>query len=516
MTCPQFPPPKYRIVLFFVFGFLFLCCESKKQVQPATAPPAIEQFPDSARYAELQNNPAFRLNQIADSAREQGDYTKAIGLYQQAMDSAAVQADSFLFYDSKLDLACVYDRLDELPKSIEMAKTVIAAYTRSGDSSRIGRGYATLAAFYGRAGMTEENLNAARKGFEIVKNHGSLIERCAAYNQMAFTYSDRGRWTEALPLLDSALHFMKASGVLDQLSSMYLNLGNARRKLNRWDEARHYLHASAELADSLGQPHIRAVALLRLSQVAESTGNYADALALFQQSTALKDSIFTSEKTRAMQELEVAYETKEKEQELKILETNRKAEIMYRNFAMALLTLTLVVAAWQFWQWRIKHRLAQRQLDQKQLELHEFTQLLLIKNSRLAELENTVRTLSTPGYFQEKSVGISSEDPNDSGADTDEEVLYSQNILTDSDWVVFKSYFDKSYPGYRQRLRNTFPQLTSAEERIFLLIKLNLSSKEAAAMQGISLNSIKKYRYRLRKRLGLEQDKGLDQFVQEY
>ena len=51
---------------------------------------------------------------------------------------------------------------------------------------------------------------------------------------------------------------------------------------------------------------------------------------------------------------------------------------------------------------------------------------------------------------------------------------------------------------------------------MFLLLKLNLSSKEAADMQGISLESIKKYRYRLRKRLGLEQEEGLELFVREF
>ena len=177
---------------------------------------------------------------------------------------------------------------------------------------------------------------------------------------------------------------------------------------------------------------------------------------------------------------------------------------------------TLAIAAGQIFQWRKKHRVAQRELENKQQELREFTQLLLIKNSRLAELEQVARAGNSPSDPEQKNAATIPKAPTLSASKRDDDDLYSQHILTDSDWAVFKRHFDTSYPGYRQRLRHAFPQLTSAEERMFLLLKLNLSSKEAADMQGISLESIKKYRYRLRKRLGLEQEEGLELFVREF
>jgi len=47
---------------------------------------------------------------------------------------------------------------------------------------------------------------------------------------------------------------------------------------------------------------------------------------------------------------------------------------------------------------------------------------------------------------------------------------------------------------------------SEAEERLFLFIKLNLTSQEAAAMLRISVDGVKKTRNRLRKRLGLGED----------
>ena len=91
--------------------------------------------------------------------------------------------------------------------------------------------------------------------------------------------------------------------------------------------------------------------------------------------------------------------------------------------------------------------------------------------------------------------------------------LYNQRILTAENWAAFKIYFEKAFPGYLFRLRNAFPSLTEAEERLFLFIKLNLTNKEAAAILGISADSVKKTRTRLRKRLALDEKTEIDEFV---
>ena len=94
--------------------------------------------------------------------------------------------------------------------------------------------------------------------------------------------------------------------------------------------------------------------------------------------------------------------------------------------------------------------------------------------------------------------------------------LYNKQILTDADWASFKIQFDKAYPGFLLRLRKANHNLSEAEERLFLFIKLKLKSKEAAAMLGITVDSIKKTRNRLKKRLGLNENELLDEFIEKF
>lgn len=455
---------------------------------------------------ELSTNPAYQLNQEGDSVRALGQYPEAIALYQRSMDSAAAQADSFLYYDSKLDLACVYDRLGELPKAIEIAEPVLYAYMRGGDTTRVGRAYSTLSALYGRANMPDKQLTTAQKGYELLRTRGSLIERCAAYNQMAFTYSGNGNWAAALPLLDSALALMQASGVLDQLCGMYLNLGNCHRNLGHWAEARRYFEHAEQLAVQSGQAHLHSVALNRLSQVAEATGRPSEALTLYRQSVMIKDSIFREDNAQKIRKMEADYVVKEKEQELSLVQARYQAEVNRRNMILVfgLLLLVAIGVYWRLWRQKMKH--SKQELARHQQALAEFAQLLRVKNTRISELEEK---------HNQEYAAIAEKEPAAGALDESDfpEGLYNSRILTDADWELFKNYFERGNPGFLIRLRSGFPKLSSAEERLLLLLKLNFSSHEVASTLGISKEGVKKGRQRLRKRLGLRPEDDLEQFI---
>lgn len=440
-------------------------------------------------------NVAARLNQLGDSVFELAEYSAAMAFYQRSMDSAAVQADSFLYYDSRLDLACVYDRIGEQQKAVEIAEPIVDAFIRGGDSVRIGRVYTTLAGFYGKLNQQDKSLEASIKGFDILKQQSSPIHRCAAYNQMAFNYSDRGRWDQALPLLDTALYWMENSGALSQHPGMLLNIGNCHRELGHRAEARHYLEAAAAEADSLGQAHVYARSLERLSQLAESSGDPVTALRLFKQAKSIRDSMFTAEKDRTLRELEVEYQTREKEQEIELLKAEQRAEKNHRLLLFAGFIFALTILGYIVYNSRMKLRRAQQILDQNRQELQEYTRLLLSKNTQLTALEQATQ----PG----------------SGGDDEAaaESLYNSRILTDTDWELFKRRFESSHPGYLLRLRQAYPELSGAEERLMLLIKLGFNSQEVADTLGISPNGVKKGRQRLRKRLEISPEEDLEQFV---
>ncbi|MBN8679501.1 MAG: tetratricopeptide repeat protein [Chitinophagales bacterium] len=482
------------------FFWLFaLLCLLQCQNTPTPAPQTNTQSPEQEEEPE---SVAYRLNQVADSLKTEGHYQEAVQVYVAAMDSALIDADSFGYYDAMLDQATVHERLMDFDKAIALAQTVVAAYHRSGDTLRIGRAYSTMSGFYYHANRREEQLETAKKGFALLRNHPSLIHRCATYNQMAFVYSDAGNWAAALPLLDSALQFMIASEVLDQLPSMQLNIGDCHRNLKQWPQARQYLHAALAGADSLNQVHVKAKILERIAQTEEAGGNFSDALTHFRQSRIILDSLLKADKHRSIQELEVKFETRQKDQEIRTLQAEKATHRVINYWILTFSLGVLGVGGLLYRRRRDKALEVEKALLQSREDLQNLTHLLQEKNARIAEITETRST---------ETVHL----PEDVAPNDPSEGIYNLRILTDQDWGMFKTFFERSHPGFIQKMRDRFPQLTAAEERLLLLIKLKLSRQEIASTLGISPESVKKGRQRLRKKLGLEHEDVLESFIEE-
>lgn len=89
-------------------------------------------------------------------------------------------------------------------------------------------------------------------------------------------------------------------------------------------------------------------------------------------------------------------------------------------------------------------------------------------------------------------------------------------ILTKEDWEAYKIKFEQQFPEFIYRLRGDYKAMTEGEERLFLLIRSNLKSIEIARILGVSPPTVKKSRQRLRKRLNLNADVDLEEFIHAY
>lgn len=83
----------------------------------------------------------------------------------------------------------------------------------------------------------------------------------------------------------------------------------------------------------------------------------------------------------------------------------------------------------------------------------------------------------------------------------------------DKDWEDFKLYFEQIYTGFYTKLKTKCPELTGHELRHCALIRLNLSIQECASIMGISPDSVKVSRARIRKKIQTDAGKGLSEFI---
>lgn len=92
--------------------------------------------------------------------------------------------------------------------------------------------------------------------------------------------------------------------------------------------------------------------------------------------------------------------------------------------------------------------------------------------------------------------------------------VIQQDERFDAGWEQFSQQFDRVHIDFQTRLRERFPHLTKNDLRLCAYIRMNLSSKEIAALMFVSVRAVEISRFRLRKRLDLDKGANLQEFIQ--
>ncbi len=83
----------------------------------------------------------------------------------------------------------------------------------------------------------------------------------------------------------------------------------------------------------------------------------------------------------------------------------------------------------------------------------------------------------------------------------------------DQIWKEFEYCFEQVYNGFYKNLNDQLKDLSVREQRLCAFLKMNMSTKEIAAITFQTPNSIDVAKHRLRKKAGLENDEDFNKFL---
>lgn len=82
-----------------------------------------------------------------------------------------------------------------------------------------------------------------------------------------------------------------------------------------------------------------------------------------------------------------------------------------------------------------------------------------------------------------------------------------------NNWTIFQLKFDLTYPDINAILFNRFPDLTQQERLLISGIYTKLNTNQIAVILNIQAASVRKYKFRLKHKLGLNKDDDLYAFI---
>ena len=491
------------------------------------------------------------LNEYAIFETLQGNFNKAIKLADQGLEVATkmkhgnhivdnIQRKSTTYMDmGKLDLAMketlnALHVLDTIRPENKLGKAIV-----TGDIGRIemlrGNYKEALKPFNSALNTLKElkndhwtavlyielgNLHWYMKDYdEALKNYQLSYELGEKMNRddflasnlanMADIYSKKGDNKKALEHLLKAQDITKKIGSVNNLIINYNMLGDIYYKTKDYNKAIYNHTQAIKLADSIKALDVIRDGYSGRSKDYEKTGNYLAALQDQRQYQIYSDSLFNEAKAKQIDELKTQYETEKKDQQILLQEealSLLKQKSKNENLIRILLIVGLLFSLTAFYAIKQKLKRSKAEKDKVDLELAFKKKELTTHALHLAKKNEVLEGL------RQKAEELKTTENNKNG--------YQQLIRTinfdlkdDNNWENFSKYFQEVHKDFNSNVKEKFPEVTPNELRLMSLLKMNLSSKEIANILNISPDGIKKARYRLRKKLNINSDNSLQDFV---
>jgi len=459
---------------------------------------------DGYRELKVPDGEASAWSGLIGNALLRNDYKAALALQYKALRIYEQLGDSVSIYAVRGHMALAHEYLGDTAKALSLLNQSLDYYERTGNQKEKANTIIMLASRYHRQYNYAKALSYALTALPIVEKLGDPGRIARTNNLLGTIYYGEKNWEKAIS------YFYKSKElVIDkrQIPPIDFNIAASYENLGQRDSAL-ALYQSV-LANTNAGNKLKAKVHLSLADYYEKAKQFNTALTHYKEYKRLSDSVYSADKAQALNELNVRYETEKNKEIIRRLTSEQKVDRLRKLAYLLALALTVTLGAIIIFLLRKRNRIHTERLQQmaaelqsNQKELRLFTEKFLSKNKLVEEMETRLKELEGQIELNQDTEQLSE--------------LYQFKILTEEDWREFKILFDKVHPGLISRLRSQYPDLAPAEERQFLLIRLNIDNKESASMLGISIPGVKKNRYRLKKRFGLSEEDNLDDFVKQF
>ena len=159
----------------------------------------------------------------------------------------------------------------------------------------------------------------------------------------------------------------------------------------------------------------------------------------------------------------------------------------------------------------------QKELELKELESSQ--KIIKLNNDKLrSDIESKNRELATSTMSIIKKNEFLNNIKNELSSGGKENInkvikIIDNNLNNTDDWKMFQEAFNNADKNFIKKVKSIHPELTPNDLRLCAYLRLNLTSKEISPLLNISPRSVEVKRYRLRKKMNLEHDANLTDYI---
>lgn len=287
------------------------------------------------------------------------------------------------------------------------------------------------------------------------------------------------------------------------------------QKYGKTNESILILNQAKELADETGSRLQEMTIWRQLADIYDDMGEMSASNRALRNFAELKDSIFNSDMDHRIAEMMVKYEADKKELEngfLREQNIDQQKTQMYLRWALMLFAafVVLLVAFVVLLRINLSRKSDQlsKQAEINQLLKQKYDQDLEFRNKELQMLIESIKSkndmLETVKDVMLDEIRTNCKAPVETIHRAVRTIL--SHLTNDQDWSLLERQINELSTDFRTKLTQLHPSLTALDFKLLTFIRLKIPTREMARLLGINEDSVRKQKFRLKKKLNVEAD----------
>lgn len=525
-----------------VFGFVFLFSllipmggSGQQTNVPITNRKTTDIYNALQNQLEIAKKNPENLAKIAQAYLQLGEYYHTLGLYTEAIaqyNSALEQLGSNLEDSLHITLNNNIGKVYLSLNNFELAEKYFEETKQASEQLKDDKGLAVslglLGASHEKQSEYDEALQDQTQSLELFQKLDDYYGVAITNENMGSIYEDLGQFDRAYQFFNKAYRYFEGKNTTEEINVLN-NLGDSFRKRGDYQIGLAYTTMALDLAKGLNDLHELESAHKDLSKNYALMGNFEKAHEHLLLAEEYNSEMLRSQNYDQLNVLQTIYETNKKEAEIQLLKEQNKVSVANQNLLwVALFAIAVIFIILFYYMGRkrkatlkiqeYKHRMLKAELDKKAIEeqnlqrevqlkaasLSRYSLHLSQKNKILLDMSNTLRNMVSRKHMN----------TSDKIKELVNEIDF--NLKQEQEWDEFMTFFKEIHPEFIKKLSMlSEDSLSPAELRLGMLLRLNLSSKEIASILRVTPDSVRVARYRLRKKLPIDQKEELVNFMIE-
>lgn len=466
---------------------------------------------------------AYTQSEIGNNFYKTGSYGYASDYLTKALSFFEDDEESLIAAMIRGNLANVYTHIDNYEKAIDYLLKSKKVYenVENIDKNSLAGVYTNLGLAFTGNEEYEQAMKYYNKALSLIEGKKNYSYEAAIFNNIGEVQFKMNELSKAKNYYDKALKLYSKIDNSKGIGTALTNLAKTHLAKESYEDAISIAEKALEYLEKSNDLVSKVEALEHLSIANKEIGNHQAAFNYIKKHYEQKEKLKGSQVTKHIANLELQNTIRKEEERFLLLKQEselREQKLQIKQFRLWLtiigilsLFLTsifiLLILRYRIQRNKLKLSILKNERENlkniinfKEEEIEKFALHINEKNNLLDKLKKEISNIK-------KRTNLDSSELNELTN------IVHHSLFIDKNRKELELKINQTHQEFIYRLKQKHPKLTKTEIRLCSFLKLDLSTKEIAAIMNIEPSSVKTARNRLRKKLGLPPKSNLQKIL---